>query len=372
MKKMQLLALALTAAVLGLVFHGCQKADNADDEAAMSEEAVTNTVTLTSEALKTAGIKVEPAQFRSAAQKIRAIGDIQFNGKRYVHITSRAAGRIEDILVFPGDKVKQGQPLLNLYSPDFLSLQAELIQAAERWKRYKADDGEQAAARALLDSVKRRLTLLDVAQEELTEIERSGAIRPLLSVRAPFSGSIIESSAVAGDYVGLGGSFFTMADLSSLWARIHIYEKDLPFVRPGGRVILRVPALPGEEFLAKLLLVGDVVDEKTRTIEGRVEVPNLSGKLKPGMYIDADILSPAERKALFIPLSAIQDYENKKIVFVRSGETTFSLREVTTADASNGLVEITSGLKEGESVVTSGSFLVKSEMLKKSLGEEQP
>jgi Cu(I)/Ag(I) efflux system membrane fusion protein len=367
---MKIYTLALTILILGLAFQGCQKARNGEAEAPSGQEALPNTVTLSAEALKTAGIKVEPVQFRSAVQKIRVVGDIQFNAKKYAHITSRASGRIEDILAFPGDKVKQGQPLLNLYSTDFLSLQAELIQASERWKRLKGDDGEQATARALLDSVKRKLSLLNVADEELAEIEKARTIRPLLAVRAPFSGSIIEGSAVAGDYVELGGSLFKIADLSSLWACVHIYEKDLSLVRPGCSVVIRVGALPGEEFRGSLLLVGDVVDEKTRTIEGRVEVSNLPGKLKPGMYIEADIVSPVERKALFIPEAAIQDYDNKKIVFLRGGEITFLAREVTTGGASDGLIEITAGLKEGEIVVTGGSFLLKSEMLKKSLGEE--
>jgi Cu(I)/Ag(I) efflux system membrane fusion protein len=372
MRKMKIFIPALTILILGLAFHGCRNAGTGEAESAASEEAAPNTVTLTAEALKTAGIKVEPVLFRPAAQKIRVVGDIQFNAKRYAHITSRAAGRIEDILAFPGDKVKQGQPLLNLYSPDFLSLQAELIQASERWKRLKGDDGEQATARALFDSVKRKLSLLNVADEELAEIETARTIRPLLAIRAPFSGSIIEASAVAGDYVELGGSLFKIADLSSLWACVHIYEKDLSLVRPGCSVVIRVGAFPGEEFRGSLLLVGDIVDEKTRTIEGRVEVSNLPGKLKPGMYIEADIISAVGRKALFVPEAAIQDYDNKKIVFLRSGENTFSLREVTTGGASDGLIEITGGLKEGETVVTGGSFLLKSEMLKKSLGEEKP
>lgn len=372
MRKIKIFIPVLTVMIFALVFQSCKNTGTGDAESAANEEAAPNTVTLTAEALKTAGIKVEPVQFRPAAQKIRVVGDIQFNAKKYAHITSRASGRIEDILAFPGDKVKQGQPLLNLYSPDFLSLQAELVQASERWKRLKGDDGEQATARALFESVKRKLTLLNVADEELAEIERAHTIRPLLAVRAPFSGSIIEGSAVAGDYVELGGSLFKIADLSSIWACVHIYEKDLSLVRPGSSVIIRVGALPGEEFRGSLLLVGDVVDEKTRTIEGRVEVSNLTGQLKPGMYIEADIISPVERKALFIPGAAVQDHENKKVVFIRTGENMFSLREVTTGRASDGLVEITGGLKEGESVVTGGSFLLKSEMLKKSLGEEKP
>jgi RND family efflux transporter MFP subunit len=363
---------ALTILILGLAFQACKNSGTGQTETESSQAALPNLITLTAESLKTAGIKVEPVRFRPVAQKIRVVGDIQFNAKRYAHITSRTAGRIEDILAFPGDKVKQGQPLLNLYSPDFLSLQAELIQASERWKRLKADDGEQVTARALFDSVKRKLALLNVADEEMAEIERARTIRPLLAVRAPFAGSIIEGSAVAGDYVELGGSLFKIADLSSLWACVHVYEKDLSLVRPGSSVIIRVGALPGEEFRGSLFLLGDVVDEKTRTIEGRVEVSNLPGKLKPGMYIEADIISAVERKALFVPQAAVQDYDNKKIVFLRSGENTFSLREVTTGGALDGLLEITGGLKEGESVVTAGSFLLKSDMLKKSLGEEKP
>ena len=370
MSKKRLLLFALPVMILGLAWPSCKNAADGKTEAPANEETIPDAVTLKAEALKTAGIKVEAVPFKLAAQKIKVVGEIQFNARTYSHITSRSAGRIEEVHAFPGDKVKKGQLLLNFYSPDYLSLQAEFIQACERHKRLAGDDREQATARSLLDSVRRRLLLLNITDEELADLEKNRSLQPLLPVRAPFSGSILESAAIVGDYVEFGVDLFKMADLSSLWAHVHIYEKDLPFVRPGCAAVIRGGAFPGEAFQGKLVLLGDVVDEKTRTVEGRVEVPNSSGKLKPGMYIDADILSPVERKALFIPEAAIQDYENKKVVFIRTGENTFSLRQVSTGERDHGLVEITGGLKEGEIVVTGGSFLLKSEMLKKSLGEE--
>ena len=372
MKKVRYFRLALIVIIFGLTWPSCQKASTGAAEAPAEEESVPKAVTLTVEALKSANIRIEPAAFRVAGQTIKAVGEIEFNAKTYSHITSRSAGRIEEVFAFPGDRVKKGQVLHNFYSPDYLSLQAEFIQASERRRRLSADDAEQATAKALLDSVRRRLLVLGVGEEELAELEKIRIIQPLLSVWAPFSGSILESSAIVGDYVEFGVVLFKMADLSTLWAHTHIYEKDLPFVRPGCLVRVRVAALPGDEFPGRLLLVGDLVDEKTRTVEGRAEVPNPAGKLKPGMYIEADIVAPSDRRALFVPAAAVQDYENKKVVFVRSGEGTFSLREVSTGEAQNGFVEIRSGLKEGESVVTGGSFLLKSEMLKKSLGEDEP
>lgn len=312
MRNAKYLAFALAVLIFGPTWPGCRKAPDGAAEAPAGEESAPKAVTLTAEALKTAGIKVEPVALKPAAQKIRAVGEIQFNARTYAHITSRSAGRIEEVFAFPGDKVKKGQALLNFYSPDYLSLQAEFIQASERRKRLAADDAEQATARSLLDSVRRRLRVLNVTEEELAELEKTRVIQPLLSVRAPFSGSILESSAIVGDYLEFGVDLFKMADLSTLWAHTHIYEKDLPFIRPGCPVRIHVAALPGDEFPARLILLGDIVDEKTRTVEGRAEVPNPAGKLKPGMYIEAEIVSPSERRALFIPAAALQDYGIKR------------------------------------------------------------
>ena len=196
------------------------------------------------------------------------------------------------------------------------------------------------------------------------------APRPLLSVRATLSGTVLEASVLAGDWVDLGANLFRLADLSTLWASLHIQEKDLSSVKAGAEAVLRTQAYPGEDFRGRLVLVGDVVDAGTRTVEGRVEVPNPSGKLKPGMYVDGSVAAAGERAVIAVPEAALQDDEGRAVVFVKTGERTFERREVVAGERFAGYVEILSGLTEGETVVTSGGFLLKSEMRKGGMEDE--
>lgn len=329
-----------------------------------------NSVTLTPEGVVTANIKAEPAAMRVLARRVTAAGDLEFNVRRLVHLTARTPGRIERVLVVPGDRVREGQVLAEIYSPDYLTLQAEYLLAAERAKRLAGDPAEAGQARALLDSSRERLLLVGASPAEVEGLVALSLPRPLLSVRATLSGTVIEAGVLAGDWVDLGSNLFRLADLTTLWACLHIQEKDLASVKAGAEAVLRTQAYPGEDFRGRLVLVGDVVDAGTRTVEGRVEVPNPRGRLKPGMYVDASVAAAGERAVLAVPESALQDDEGHTVVFVKTGERTFTRREVKAGERFAGYVEILSGLTEGETVVTSGGFLLKSEMRKGGLGDE--
>ncbi len=196
------------------------------------------------------------------------------------------------------------------------------------------------------------------------------SVRPLLSVRAPFAGRIIEQAAVLGDGVEPGTSLFRLADLSTVWAVIRIYEKDLAAVRTGFDSILRTPAFPGKEFRGRLALIEPVMDEKTRTVAARMEAANPGERLKPGMYVEALIATGEKLRALVVRESALQDFQSRPVVFVKTGPGVYELRLVEIGQRTEGRVEILRGLAEGEEVVTSGSFLLKSEMLKKTMGDE--
>jgi membrane fusion protein, heavy metal efflux system len=188
--------------------------------------------------------------------------------------------------------------------------------------------------------------------------------RPVLPVRASLSGTVLEAGVLAGDWVDLGTNLFRLADLTSLWACLHIQEKDLSSVKAGAEAVLTTQAYPGEDFRGRLVLVGDFVAPGTRTVEGRVEVPNPSGKLKPGMYVEASVAAAGERAVIAVPEAALQDDEGRAVVFVKTGDRTFGRREVEAGERFAGYVEILGGLREGETVVTSGGFLLKSEMRK--------
>ena len=334
------------------------------------EAAAPSSVTLSPEAAAAAGIRTEPAAKRLLALRIAAAGEIEWNARRVVHLTARTPGRLERVLVVRGDRVREGQLLAELYSPDYLTLQAEYVQAAARLKRHAGDPAEEGAARAFLAGARDRLRLLGVTDAEVETLGATSSPRPLLAVRAPLAGTVLEANVVAGDAAELGTSLFRLADPASLWACLHIQERDLAAVKTGAEVVLRTQAYPGEDFRGRLVLVGDVVESGTRTVEGRVEIGSGNGRLKPGMFVETTIASAGERPALVVPETALQDDAGKPIVFVLTGERTFTRREVRIGARSGGAVEILEGLAEGEAVVTSGSFLLKSEIRKGSLEDE--
>lgn len=362
------LAFIVSIAIL-FFLAGCSQEQGEELEAEVKEASSAPVIVLSNEAQKIAGIKIERAQLQIVPLKIRAIGEVSFNQKRFSNISSRVSGRVEEVFAFPADKVKKGQALLSVYSPDFLSSQAEFIQAKERLSRAikASDEEERRAAQSLFDSAKNKLLLLDVTDKELTELEETRSTKLLLSVRAPFEGSIIESSVVCGDFIEFGQSLFKISDLSFLWVNVSIYEKDLLRVRQGCEAAIEVAAFPDEKFKGELALISDVVDEKTRTVKGRVEVSNKQGKLRPGMFAEVDLVSALESKALFIPEWAVHDIKDKKVVFIPTGENSFSVKEIATGSKVNGFVEVVEGLKEGDAFVSEGSFLLKSELLKKTL-----
>lgn len=334
-----------------------------------SEAAVKSSVTLTPEGVAAADIKTEPALMRILARRITAAGELEFNARRLVHLTARTPGRVERVLAVKGDRVREGQVLAEIYSPDHLTLQAEYILVAERAKRHAGNPAEEGLDRALLDSARERLLLLGASPAEVDALGASPVPRPILPVRATLSGTVIESSVLSGDQVELGTNLFRLADLSTLWGSLHIQEKDLSVVKAGSDAVLKTQAYPGEDFRGRLVLVGDVVDAGTRTVEGRVEVPNPSGKLKPGMYVDASVAA-GERTVLVVPEAALQDDEGRVVIFVKTGERTFARREVQIGEKRGGYVEIVKGLTAGEEVVTSGGFLLESEMRKAGLEDE--
>jgi membrane fusion protein, copper/silver efflux system len=360
----------LVVLALGIGLCACAHKTAAESPAEKAGDASPSVVTLTPEAVKMADVQTEPAAFRPATRTIHVPGEVIFNPKRLVHVTARTAGRIERLAAYPGDRVTRGDVLLSLYSQEFLTAQAEFLQAVQRLKRFAEDPTERVAARSLYESAKSRLRILDLTDTELAEIESSGSILTLLPVRAPFDGTIIESAVTLGDSILVGASLFRIADLSTVWADMQAYEKDLPAVHIGSEITLAVSDLPGREFKGRLFQVGNTVDEKTRTVEVRVELANGDGHLRPGMFVEADIIAPLRDNVLMIPGAAIQEFQNKKVVFVRVKDSTYTVRDVVIGATFEGYVEILKGLSEKETVATTGSFFLKSELLKKTLGED--
>jgi RND family efflux transporter MFP subunit len=298
---------------------------------------------------------------------------VGLNQKRYVRVTPRVSGRIEKVLAFEGERVRAGQVLFELYSPDLMAAQAEYLQILARTGIEEAagassEDGK--LHESLLRSTGARLRLLGFEEDDLAVLKSSRLALPVLPIRAPMSGTLIETAGVAGAAAEPGTTLCAIADLGSLWVQVHIFEKDLASVAAGDKAEVAVAAYPGDVFAGTLVLVGSIMDEATRTVTGRVEAGNAAARLKPGMFAEVRIISAQALSALVVPEAAVRTIAGRSLVFVPEGGGRFVRRDIETGRTFEGFVEVLKGLKEGDKVVTKGSFDLKAELLKGTLEGE--
>ncbi|MBE3129415.1 MAG: efflux RND transporter periplasmic adaptor subunit [Acidobacteria bacterium] len=339
-----------------------------------SEETVTNSeVSLGAEAVRTAGIQTAAVERRTFLTSVKATGSVSFNRKKYVRVSPRVAGRVERVLALPGDRVAAGQVLFELFSPGLMAVEAEYVQIHGRVTgASRVRTAEDAALDAeLLASTETKLRLLGFEEPDFASLRSARVPLPTFGVRAPIAGTIVETEVLPGSAVEAGSCLAELADLSTLWVLADIYEKDLAAVVPGAKAEIAVAAYPGEVFAGSLTQVGSVMDEQTRTVKCRLEVGNLAGRLKPGMFAEVRIFASGKIAFLAVPEEAVRTAEGKAVVFVETAAGRYAWRAVETGRAAEGFVEILKGLSAGERVVTAGSFDVKAEMLKGTLEGEK-
>ena len=297
---------------------------------------------------------------------MRATGSVSFNRKKYVRVSPRIAGRVEKVLALPGDRVAAGEVLFELFSPGLMAVQAEYVQIQGRVAAASPSRIAEDAAldNELLASTAAKLRLLGFEEPDFVSLRSARAPLPVLGVRAPISGTVIETEVMAGSAVEPGTCLAELADLTTLWVLADVYEKDLAAASPGARAELTFAAYPGEVFPGTLTQVGPVMDGQTRTVKCRLEVRNPDGRLKPGMFADARIFAAKPVSFLAVPEEAVRTAEGKAVVFVETGAGTYARRVIEKGRTLEGFVEIVKGLSAGERVVTAGSFDIKAEMFK--------
>jgi multidrug efflux pump subunit AcrA (membrane-fusion protein) len=361
------------ATVLGgclvLLLQACSGRPGESREVPAGDQSVDGRVVLNADAVRTAGIKTDTAQVRDFYPAVKASGTVALNQKKYVKVTPRIAGRVEKVLAFEGDLVRTGQELFWLWSPELMAAQAEFFQILSRVPaegRSPVTDDEKLHE-GLLRSSEAKLRTMGFGDGDLAALRKSGQPLPVLAVRAPITGTVVEAEAAVGTSAEVGTCLCTIADLTSLWVVVNIFEADLASVAVGDRTEIAVTAYPGRTFPGSLVLVGAFVDEATRTVKGRVEMANASGKLKPGMYGEVRIVARTPVRMLAVPESAVRTMGGKTVVFLSAAGGAFLRRDVRTGRTFEGFVEILEGLREGDRVVTDGSFEIKAEMLKGTL-----
>ena len=295
------------------------------------------------------GITFARAAERPVRSSVRAVGILKYAEPNLVYVNARVGGWVERLYAdYVGKRVEQGDPLLALYSPDLVSAQEEYLLA----RRLKDD--------TLAASARRRLALWDVPSDQIDSLETRGSVTRTLLLRAPRSGAVTEKMVIEGQAVRAGDNLFQIADARVLWVDVAIFEQDAAAVRVGTAATITVDALPGRTFRGSVTFIYPQLDEKTRTLTARVAVENGDGALRPGMYATA-ALATAGRRSVSVPLEAVLPTGTKDLVFVNRGDGRFVPREVRVGLRGDSLVEIVEGLKPGDEVVASATFLLDSE-----------
>jgi Cu(I)/Ag(I) efflux system membrane fusion protein len=314
-------------------------------------------IVLAPERVQLIGLRTAPVVRGPLTETLRTVGFVAPDETRQAVVQPRFAGWIETLPVSQtGQHVRRGEVLATIYSPELLATQQELRNA----RRWAADDAAGRFADGLAAAARRRLELLGIAPEDVRALERGDAARPAVPLRAPIDGWVTEKTAVAGRAVEPGMPLFALADLSTVWVQADVYEPDIGRIAVGAPARFTTAAHPGTIFDGRVEFLMPTVDPATRTLRVRLAFPNPDLRLRPGMYGDV-ALGVAARDGLLVPREALVETGEHAYVFVTETGGRFVPRAVTVGAREDARVEILSGLAEGETVVTTGNFLLDSE-----------
>jgi Cu(I)/Ag(I) efflux system membrane fusion protein len=295
------------------------------------------------------GITFARAAERPLQQEARVVGTLTYAEPRRVYVNARVDGWVERLHAnYTGKPVQRGEALLALYSPILVSAQEEYLAA-----RRLGDS-------ALADAARRRLAAWDVPAELIAHLDRTGTAERTVVLRAPVAGEIADKLVTEGQAVRAGDNLFLIADRDELWVDLAVFETDARFLRIGLPVEITVDAFPGQSYRGQVDFIQPVVDSGSRTLTARVAVKNRDGRLRPGMYATARLAS-ATMSRLVVPITAVLPTGTRNLVFMNRGDGRFVPREVAVGLRSDSLVEVVRGLKPGDEVVASATYLLDSE-----------
>ena len=327
------------------------------------DQGAPGTVKVSADRIQMLGVRTEPVSKRSLARVVRAVGTIEINERGQHTVAPKFEGWIEKLHVnTTGQAVARGQPLAEVYSPELVSAQREYLIAYNATKSLGGAGADaQAGVQQLATAALERLRNWDISEQQLTRLREGGELRRTLTLTAPVSGVIIKDPPVAGMRFMPGEALFKIADLSRVWLIGDVFEQDLPLVRVGTRGSITVSAYSDQAFPGEVTFIYPTLNAETRTARVRIELANPQGQLKPGMYGTVQIDAGPKREVLAVPDSAVIDSGTRQVVLVALGEGRFEPRDVKLGARGEGFVEVLSGVKAGESVVTRANFLIDSE-----------
>jgi|SRR5579859_2789771 len=341
-----------------------------DEDAAMSNMAV-GTVKIPPQKQELIGVRTAIVQRETLVRKVRTTGEITADETRIAHVHVKINGFIEDVFVNSvGQLVKKGEPLFTLYSPDLVSTQEEYL-IAKRGEKYLG--GSQFAevsqgAESLLRSTRERLKLWDISDDQIKKLDETGEVSRTLTFYSPIRGFVMERKAFPQTAITPDMDLYSITDLSSIWVNADVYEYEVPFVKVGQTAVMQLSYYPGKSYTGKITYIYPTVDPVTRTVKVRIELPNPAFELKPQMFATVELNINYGNQVL-IPQEAVMDSGDKQYVFVVHDGGVFEPRTIQMGAKLEGKVAVLSGLKAGETIVTSGNFLIDSESrLKSAMG----
>ncbi len=363
--------------------------NNKQDDLAGEETHGDEVVRLSPQELNEFGITLETSREGSLDQYIELPGEIVLNSDRLAHVIPRVAGIVREARKTVGETVETGELMAVLESRELADAKAAFLSSIEREKLAQANferaerlwqkkvsseqehlDSRQALAEARINknSAEQQLHALGFSDTQLNELPRHpDATYTRFEIRAPFGGTIIERHLTLGENVSADANIFTIADLSSVWVDINIYQKDLVSVHKGQTVVIEtghgIPSVSG-----KIAWISPLVGETTRTAKARVILPNPGSDLRPGLFVTARVSVGGTAAGIVVPKSALQTFEGRTVLFIRTDKG-FEPQPIEIGRQNATHVEILSGIKAGQTYVSQGAFTLKAQISKGAFGD---
>lgn len=309
---------------------------------------------MTPEAVAMANVHTSLVTGVSPEGELFLTGKVKADERQLASVTAKFPGRIDQLFVnFTGQVVRQGERLATIYSPELVTAQKELLEAASTKSTYPE----------LYQAAREKLRLWKLNEKQIDDLEGSGKVQDQFDVLADKSGIVTQRNISVGDYVNTGSVLFDIVDLNRVWIMIDAYESDLPFVKIGDEVNFTAAGIPGETFKAKITYIDPVINSSTRAASVRAEASNSNGELRPEMFINARVRTTLRKgqSSLAITRTALLWSGKRSIVYVKVPDTefpTYEMREITIGPRMGEMWLVEAGLEAGEEIVTNGVFAI--------------
>jgi RND family efflux transporter MFP subunit len=299
---------------------------------------------------------------------IRTVAQVQVDETKIARIHVKIAGWVDQIYVdFIGKLVSKGQPLFSFYSPDLVATQQEYLIARRAQKDLGTAPFSEVSkgSETLLQAARQRLRLWDITDEQIQKLDETGQVSRAMTMYSPVDGFVMKREVYEKMYLTPETELYELVDLSTVWVNAEIYEYEVPYVKVGQPATMTLTYFPGKTYRGKIVYIYPTVDPTTRTVKVRLEFANPDFDLKPEMFAEVQ-LNVSYGAQMFVPQEAVLDSGTEQIVFVVLGDGYFEPRKVQLGPRLDDRVVVSSGLKPGEKIVTSGNFLIDSESRLKS------